>query len=166
MNRRYTTAQYRDLLRRARAAIPHLAVTTDVIVGFPGEDEYEFAASAEFVASMGFARTHVFPFSARPGTAAASMPGQVPPHIKKARGERMRAIARQSVRKFQRRFLGQTMDVLWETLKASKCKGLTDNYIRVEVTSDRALNNLILPARLLELTGEGVHGALVAQTDA
>jgi len=165
MNRRYTTAQYRDLLRCARAAIPHLAVTTDVIVGFPGEDEYEFAASAEFVASMNLARIHVFPFSARPGTAAASMASQVPPHIKKKRGKRMRAIAQQSAHKFQHRFLGRTMDVLWETGKANRWKGLTDNYIRVEVTSAQALNNLILPARLLELTSEGLRGELAAEPD-
>ena len=74
MNRRYTVAQFSELVHSARAAIPDLAVTTDVIAGFPGEDEQEFATSAAFVASMGFARVHVFPFSARPGTAAASTP--------------------------------------------------------------------------------------------
>ena len=72
MNRRYTAAHYRDLVRRAREAIPDLAVTTDVIVGFPGEDEGEFAATAAFVTAMEFARIHVFPFSARPGTVAAA----------------------------------------------------------------------------------------------
>jgi threonylcarbamoyladenosine tRNA methylthiotransferase MtaB len=162
MNRRYTTAHYRDLLRNARAAIPDLAATTDVIVGFPGEDEREFEASAEFVAEMGFARVHVFPFSARPGTAAAAMPEQIPPHIKETRGERMRAIARQSAVAFQRGFLGRTMDVLWETREGQRWSGLTDNYIRVKVTSSQKLHNRILPTRLLELAGGSVHGELVS----
>jgi threonylcarbamoyladenosine tRNA methylthiotransferase MtaB len=160
MNRRYTAAQYRDLVHSARAAIPNLAVTTDVIVGFPGEDEQEFAASAELVASMDFARIHVFPFSARPGTAAASMPYRVSPQAKKARGEQMGALARQSAKTFQRRFLGRTLDVLWERKKAGQWNGLTDNYIRVWVTSSQNLANRILPARLMEWTSQGLRGEL------
>ncbi|MGC8787692.1 MAG: tRNA (N(6)-L-threonylcarbamoyladenosine(37)-C(2))-methylthiotransferase MtaB, partial [Anaerolineae bacterium] len=115
MNRRYTTAQYRDLLAYARKRIPDLAVTTDIIVGFPGEDEQEFATSVTFVAAMGFARIHVFPFSSRPGTAAASMPGQVTPWVKKKRTDLMLSIARYSAEAFQRRFIGRMMDVLWES---------------------------------------------------
>ncbi len=163
MNRRYTTARYRDLLSNARVAIPDLAVTTDVIVGFPGEDEREFATSAEFVASIDFARIHVFPFSARPGTAAASMCGQVPPHMKKKRVERMCAMARQSANAFHRRFLDRTMDVLWESEDNGRWNGLTDNYIRVEVTSAQPLHNRILPARLLALTSQGLRGELLSQ---
>jgi len=160
MNRRYTAAQYRDLVHSARAAIPNLAVTTDVIVGFPGEDEQEFAASAELVASLDFARIHVFPFSARPGTAAASMPDRVSPQAKKARGEQIGALARQSAKTFQRRFLGRTLDVLWERKKTGQWNGLTDNYIRVWVTSLQNLANRILPARLMEWTSQGLRGEL------
>lgn len=164
MNRRYTTEQYRDLLAHAREKIPDLAVTTDVIVGFPGEDEEEFAVSANFVAAMGFARIHVFPFSARPGTPAASMPGQVAPSVKKKRTELMLHIAKHSAQAFQRHFIGQTMDVLWESASDNCWSGLTDNYIRVEVVSDQQLHNRILPARLLELSKTGVRGELVPQT--
>jgi len=162
MNRRYTTAQYRDLVCRARAAIPDLAVTTDVIVGFPGEDEHEFAVGADFVASMDFARIHVFPFSPRPGTTAASMPGQVSVHTKKQRVERMCTIARQNAAAFRRRFIGRTMDVLWENGQGDQWNGLTDNYIRVEVTTAQALHNRILPAQLLELTSQGLRGELAS----
>jgi len=165
MNRRYTTAQYRDWVCSARAAIPDLAVTTDVIVGFPGEDEREFAASAEFVANMDLARIHVFPFSARPGTAAASMPDQVSPQTKKERAKRMCAIARQSANAFQRRFLGRTLDVLWEKQKAGQWNGLTDNYIRVWVASSQNLANRIVPARLLEWTNQGLCGELVGESN-
>jgi len=161
MNRRYTTAQYRDLLAYARERIPDLAVTTDVIVGFPGEDEQEFATSAAFVAAMGFARIHVFPFSARPGTAAASMPGQVPPSVKKRRTDLMLSIARYSAEAFRRRFIGRTMDVLWENAIDNCWSGLTDNYIRVEVTSDQQLHNRILPVRLLALSKAGLRGELL-----
>jgi len=150
MNRRYSTAQFSELVRNARAAIPDLAVTTDVIVGFPGEDKQEFAASADFVASMDFARIHVFPFSARPGTEAAAMPQQVDPPIKKLRGKRMGGIARQSSDTVRRRFLGRMIDVLWESGKA------------VAVTHTEPLRNCILPARLLELTTYGVRGELAS----
>jgi len=162
MNRRYTTAQFSELVRNARAAIPDLAVTTDVIVGFPGEDEQEFADSSGFVTSMDFARIHVFPFSARPGTEAAAMAQQVAPLIKKQRGKRMAGIARQSSEAFRRRFLGRMMDVLWESGKADQWSGLSDNYIRVAVTHAEPLRNRILPARLLELTTYGVRGELAS----
>ncbi|MGQ9492290.1 MAG: tRNA (N(6)-L-threonylcarbamoyladenosine(37)-C(2))-methylthiotransferase MtaB [Anaerolineae bacterium] len=161
MNRRYTTAQYRDLLSSARNRIPDLAVTTDVIVGFPGEDEQEFATSAAFVAEMRFARIHVFPFSARPGTAAAAMPSQVAPPIKKKRADLMLGIAKYSAEAFHRNFIGRTMDVLWEHATGNRWSGLTDNYIRVEVISDLHLHNRILPVRLLELSDTGLRGELL-----
>jgi threonylcarbamoyladenosine tRNA methylthiotransferase MtaB len=163
MNRRYTAAQFREVVCRARAAIPDLAVTTDLIVGFPGETEAEFEDSVEFVAGIEFARTHIFPFSARPGTTAASLPGQISPLIKKQRAERMADIARRSSRAFRQHFLGQTLDVLWEQCKGDTWRGLTDNYIRVMATSLRDLHNQIIPTRLLELTDQGVRGELVPQ---
>lgn len=161
MNRRYTSAHYRDLVRRAREAIPDLAVTTDVIVGFPGEDEAEFASSASFVTAMEYARIHVFPFSARPGTPAAAMPALVPPGAKEKRVAQMLAIARESATAFHRRFLGRTMDVLWERGKAGSWSGLTDNYIRVEAASPQDLHNLLLPVRLCGLTADGLRGRLL-----
>ena len=160
MGRRYTTLLYSKWVARARSVIADLAVTTDVIVGFPGEDEREFGTSLEFVASLGLARVHVFPFSLRPGTPAASMPGQVPPQTKEARAARMRAVAESSAQAFQRRFLGRCMHVLWESACGDQCTGLTDNYIRVQVTSAHSLRNSILPARLLELRGDVVGGEL------
>ena len=160
MGRRCNTLLYSERVARARSVIPDLAVTTDVIVGFPGEDEHEFGASLEFAASLGLARIHVFPFSLRPGTPAASMPGQVPPQTKEERAARMRAVADSSARAFQRRFLGRCMPVLWESACGDQCTGLTDNYIRVQVTSAHSLRNSILPARLLELRGDVVGGEL------
>ncbi len=160
MGRRYTTALYREWLANARSAIPDLAITTDVIVGFPGEDEREFGASLEFVASLGLARVHVFPFSLRPGTPAACMPGQVPPQLKEERAARMRSVADSSARAFQRRFLGRSMLVLWESACGDQWTGLTDNYIRVQATSTRCLKNSIRAARLLESQGRVVRAEL------
>jgi threonylcarbamoyladenosine tRNA methylthiotransferase MtaB len=161
MNRRYTTAHYHDLVRSAREAISDLAVTTDVIVGFPGEDEGEYATSAAFVAAMEFARIHVFPFSARPGTVATALPNAVPPPTKDRRIAQMLSIARQSATAFHGRFLGRTMDVLWESGVAGRWSGLTDNYIRVEAASHQNLHNLILPVRLCGVTEDGLYGELL-----
>jgi threonylcarbamoyladenosine tRNA methylthiotransferase MtaB len=163
MNRRYTAAHYKDLVRRAREGIPDLAVTTDVIVGFPGEDEGEFAASAAFVTAVEFARIHVFPFSARPGTVAAALPEVVPPQTKDRRVAQMLSIARQSATAFHRRFLDRTMDVLWESGTAGRWNGLTDNYIRVETANHQNLHNLILPVRLCGLTECGLCGELLVR---
>ena len=161
MGRRYTTAQYRDLVANARAAVADLAVTTDVIVGFPGEDEREFHVSAAFVASQGFARVHVFPFSPRPGTDASCMPDQVSPQVQARRAARVRRIAQVSAHEFLSRFLGTTLDVLWEAQDGTEWSGLTDNYIRVHASSGRSLRNQIIPARLLEVSASAVRGELV-----
>jgi threonylcarbamoyladenosine tRNA methylthiotransferase MtaB len=164
MNRRYSAAQYRYLVDQARAAIPDLAVTTDIIVGFPGEDDQEFAASAEFVSGMDLARIHVFPFSARPGTAAATMPNPVPAKAKRARVECMCVIAKQSADAFRQHFIGRTMDVLWEAERAEQWSGLTDNYIRVWTTSHQNLSNRILPVCLSQAIAGGVLGELAVDT--
>jgi threonylcarbamoyladenosine tRNA methylthiotransferase MtaB len=163
MNRRYTTAQFSELVQRARSEIADLAVTTDVIVGFPGEDEQEFAASAAFVGDLGLARIHVFPFSARPGTAAASMPDQIPPKVKKRRASHLAGIARQSGEAYRSGFLGMIMGVLWESSTDAQWSGLTDNYIRVVTNSSLALHNRIVPTRLLTVTSRGMRGELAGQ---
>ncbi len=167
MRRRYTTAEYAELVERAREAIPDLAVTTDVIVGFPGETEAEFEESLRFVAKMAFARIHVFKYSARPGTPAATMPQQVPCEEKRRRSEAMMALARRSGEEFRRRFLGRTMAVLWERKGRAQeggrriWSGLTDNYIRVWAESEADLANTITSAKLVALAEDGMRGKIV-----
>lgn len=161
MGRRYTTSQYASLVVAACRSIPDLAITTDVIVGFPGETAEEFAMSLSFVEEMEFARTHIFKYSARPGTAAAEMPHQVPYAEKKKRSEAMLELARESSQGFCRRFLGQRMEVLWETPCRDDKKawsGLTDNYIRVMTRSEFDLANTITSANLVELIKGGMYG--------
>lgn len=159
MGRRYTVAQYAELVRMAREAIPHLAVTTDVIVGFPGEAKAEFDESYRFVERMDFARIHVFKYSARQGTRAAEMDHQVPYPVKKRRSEAMRRLGQESGRDFRRNFLGQRMEVLWESADGKGIwSGLTDNYIRVWAESDADLSNTIAPADLTAIVEGDVEG--------
>jgi threonylcarbamoyladenosine tRNA methylthiotransferase MtaB len=164
MARRYNTAEFAQLVAAARAAIPDLALTTDLIVGFPGETEEEFAESLALVESLGPARAHVFPFSPRPGTPAATMPGQVPPGVKDARAAAMRRVAFASQRAFQQRFLGRRMGVLWESARDSASgrtwSGLTGNYLRVYATSVEDLHNRTTPVRLVALVNGGLQGQL------
>jgi threonylcarbamoyladenosine tRNA methylthiotransferase MtaB len=164
MARRYTTAEFAALVSAARAAIPGLAVTTDVIVGFPGETDSEFAESLAFVQEMGFARVHVFPYSLRPGTPAAGMADQVPPQVRAERARAMRAIAAASGRAFQRQFVGRTVEVLWESSRAAPgdpvWSGLTDNYLRVRAPSPQDLANRFTPVRLVALAGDGLRGEI------
>lgn len=166
MARRTTRREFAALLDQARRHIPDLAVTTDVIVGFPGETDAEFAESLAFVEEMGFARLHVFPYSSRAGTAAARMPGHVGKDAKKARAAQMGALSDSLWRDFRRRYVGQTHDVLWESARGATpdglvWSGLTGNYLRVTTTAPRNLANTIAAARLVGLDGGELRGVLV-----
>ncbi|HEX9940490.1 MAG TPA: tRNA (N(6)-L-threonylcarbamoyladenosine(37)-C(2))-methylthiotransferase MtaB [Thermoanaerobaculia bacterium] len=162
MRRPYTAEGYLDLLGRVRAAVPGVAVTTDVIVGFPGETGAEFAESLAAVATAGFAKVHVFPYSPRPGTEAEGMPGPVPPEEKKARVEAMLEVAARAERNFQRAHLGSRQTVLWERPKDGMGHGLTDNYLRVLSPSGAALSNRFSEVELEEIAQDGIVGRIVA----
>ncbi len=163
MRRPYTAADYAALLARIRAAVPAMAVTTDVIVGFPGETAEEHAASLDFVAAAGFAKVHVFPFSPRPGTPAAAMPGQVAAEEKGRRMARMLAVAAAAEADFQRGRLGSRAAVLWERPKNGLAQGLTDTYIRVVCSTPLDLRNRLGAVRLMEIVDGGVRGDLVEE---
>jgi threonylcarbamoyladenosine tRNA methylthiotransferase MtaB len=167
MARRYDTSEFAALVSAAREAIPDLAVTTDVIVGFPGESDAQFTESLDFVQSQEFARVHVFPYSLRPGTPAATMPDQVPPPIKAGRARAMRAVAAASERAFRQRFVGRTVSVLWETPRQGKdglvWSGLTGNYLRVHTTSNKDLANTLTWTRVTGLAGSGLRGQIQRQ---
>lgn len=163
MARRTTQVSFAALVEAARARIPDLALTTDIMVGFPGETDAEFAESLRFVEQIGFARLHVFPYSPRPGTAAAAMPGQVPDEVKKARRAEMQALSDRLERAFQQQQVGRTADVLWESARAATPQGFvwagyTGNYVRVVTTSPRLLANTITPTRLTGVEAGKVVG--------
>jgi threonylcarbamoyladenosine tRNA methylthiotransferase MtaB len=138
--------------------VPGVAITTDVIVGFPGETDADFEESYELCRQTGFARIHVFPYSPRDGTQAALMPERVGDGVKRERGKRLLALAGESSQGFRQKFLGKTMAVLWEKQAGGVWTGLTDNYIRVYAKSNEDLTNKLLSARLTEIKGDGVWG--------
>lgn len=161
MRRPYTAEAYLHLLERVRAAIQGVAVTTDVIVGFPGETEGEFEASLETVEAAGFAKIHVFPYSARPGTEAETMPGHVSPDVKKERTERMLGAAVRAEEAFRRAHLGTTATVLWEKPRDGMGQGLTDNYLRVLAEDGAALWNRFTEVEIVGLAEDGVQGKVM-----
>jgi len=160
MKRRYSVADYGKAVSLIREAVPEAAITTDVIVGFPGETEAEFQESYDFCRRMEFARIHVFPYSPRPGTQAARMPNQVKDKVKKQRSQKMLALAKESARNFRRRFLGKTMTVLWEKQSDGIWSGHTDNYIKVYTESGEDLSNKLQPVKLMEVREGGVWGKI------
>jgi threonylcarbamoyladenosine tRNA methylthiotransferase MtaB len=166
MGRRYTAAGFAQMVGQVRAAIPGVAITTDMIAGLPGESEAEFAESLAFAKEQGFARIHVFKFSPRRGTRAATMPGQVPEQAKTARSQALSALSAAGSRAFREQFVGDNVDVLWEErLEPGRAgnsgvwAGLTDNYIRVLMPSDEDLWNRVTSVRMVGLEGEAVTAA-------
>lgn len=165
MARKTTPATFAALVAAARSAIPDLAITTDLIVGFPGETEAEFAESLAYVRRVGFAGGHVFPYSARPGTAAARMPGQVNNALRKQRASLLRVVLDESAAAYQAAFIGQVLPVLWESAtglgpQGWQVSGLTDNYLRVRALAPRRLWNQITPVRLSAAAGGEFIGTL------
>ena len=162
MNRHYDTAAFARLLEEVRAAVPGVAISTDIIVGFPGETEADFAAGLDFVRQMGFARMHVFPYSPRKGTPAARRTDQVPPMVRKERAARMQALADALAEEYHRAALGSDVDVLFETSEDGVTDGLTETYIRV-YTDAPVTRGEIVPVRLTHLYRDGMWGELVSK---
>ena len=165
MARKTTPASFAALVQAARLAIPGVAITTDIIVGFPGETEAEFSETLAFVRRMDFAGGHVFTYSARPGTPAARMRGQLPYGVRKQRNALLRAALEESARAYRSRFIGQTLPVLWEasstlTDTGWALEGLTDNYLRVQAVAPEVRWNRIDPVELLTLDGDGMQGEI------
>ena len=163
MARKTTPQAYTSLLEAARAQIPEVAITTDIIAGFPGESEQEFQQSLEFVRSMNFADGHVFTYSTRPGTAAATFPGQVTQNARKQRNRQIRAVLEEFSLEYREKFINHCLPVLWESASALgpegwEFSGLTDNYLRVRAISTSQLWNTITPVQITGLTAEGVNG--------
>jgi threonylcarbamoyladenosine tRNA methylthiotransferase MtaB len=165
MARRATRDSFRALAADARKNIPDLNLTTDVIVGFPGESDHDFQDSLDFIQEIGFSRLHVFPYSKRPGTAAAKMDGHLPKAVKKERVHQMIDLGHNLSLDFHRRYEGEQVDVLWETAVGADENGLrwlgyTDNYIRVQGSGPAELFNTITPTYLTEARPEGMRGVV------
>ncbi len=158
MKRRYSVDQFQETVSLLRTEVPNVAITTDVIVGFPGETEEYFTESYELCRQLQFARIHVFSYSPRQGTTAANMP-QLEDRIKRERSQQMLALARDSAQNFRQQFSGKKMAVLWEQpCGKGVWSGLTGNYIRVFAKNNNNLTNKLLPAKLINAKGDGVCG--------
>lgn len=131
MNRHYDAGYYKNLVEKIRKNFKYVSITTDIMCGFPGETDREFAQSLEFFKNIGFARAHVFAYSRRPGTVADKAPNQIPENIKKQRSRILGAAAAEAEKAYMNSIIGQTRSVLFETEKNGMLHGYTDDYIRV-----------------------------------
>ena len=163
MKRRYCVSDYQQVVSLIRAQVPEAAITTDIIVGFPGETSAEFEQSYKLCQQLEFARIHVFPYSPRQGTEAARMPQPVGDKVKRERSQKTLASAKESAENFRQRSLGKTMPVLWEKQSGGVWSGITDNYIKVYTKSDEDLTNKLLPVKLVEVSGDGVWGEVLGK---
>ena len=158
MRRRYTAAQFLRACDALRAAFPGAAITTDVMTGFPGESEAEFAQTQAMVAAAGFSRIHVFPYSERAGTPAAALPGAVPQAVREARARTLIAQGEAQKRAYLRGLIGSVQQVLFEEETDGGAVGCTPQY--VQVTAPGGVPGRLAPVRITALVGEGLLGEL------
>ena len=160
MKRKYDTARYFESVALLKRYFPGCAVTTDMIVAFPGETEAEFAESLAFIRRCGFADMHIFPYSRRPGTPADKMPGQHDNATKEARSRAAIAVAEEMSRAYRENLIGSTLPVLFEEPEGGYFAGHAPNYVKVYVRGE-GLHNQICPVRITEVYNDGVIGELV-----
>ena len=162
MNRRYTTAEYKEIVDKLRREIPDVAITTDVIVGFPGETEEEFEQTYNFLKDIELSQMHIFKYSPRKGTKAADMDNQVNPQVKHERSEKLLQLNKDNFKKFASRMLNKEFDVLFEqSIGDNKYEGLTPNYLKTIIESDEDITGKILKVKITEVKDEYVEGILV-----
>ncbi|MEO8357982.1 MAG: tRNA (N(6)-L-threonylcarbamoyladenosine(37)-C(2))-methylthiotransferase MtaB [Chloroflexota bacterium] len=166
MARKTTPESFRELVMAARAVMPDVAITTDIIAGFPAETEAEFAESLAFVKEMSFAGGHVFTYSPRPGTGAARMKGQIRPELGKKRNRILREALADSEEAYRQRFTGQKMSVLWESTSEMgewgwQMEGLTGNYLRVKAFAPSPRWNEMDIVTIGEASVDGLKGVIV-----
>lgn len=163
MNRKYTTGEYRSVVAKLREVFADVAITTDLIVGFPGETEEEFKRTVDFIEEIAFSSMHVFKYSQRSGTPAARYSNQIKPQVKDARSKVVTAIARKNEEKFKKAFIGRSKSVLYEHVIDDEqllFEGLTDNYIRVVSESQEDIKGKIIETILMELKEDYMLGRI------
>ena len=141
MNRRYTTQEFEEGVKRLRKAYPNVALTTDVIVGFPGETDQEFEATYEFLQKIRFYKMHIFKYSQRKGTKAAVMPNQIDGNVKEERSRKLIELSNKNKKEFNQNYIGKEVEVLFEEKHGEYYQGHTANYIFVKTKSKEDLCN-------------------------
>ena len=158
MRRPYTTKNFSELTARLVEEVPNISIGTDLIVGFPGETDEHFAATLKFIREQPFSKIHVFPFSSRAGTVAASMPNQIPPQIKKSRAGSALEISRTKAKNFSERLIGRTVEIIAETSTDGIVDGLTKNYVRVYLPDEKISLGEIVRVKVEKIFRDGVFG--------
>lgn len=158
MNRHYDTAFYRDLVERIHKMFPESAITTDIMVGFAGETEQEFAESLAFAREIGFAKAHIFAYSRREGTVAYGLPNQVSNAQKAERSKKMIEATLKTEEDFLERFIGTQQNVLFETECNGFWEGYTENYCRVKIKSPHVNTGEILKVKIVSRAGDNLLG--------
>ena len=162
MHRPYDTARFTQLLQQIRAQVPDVAVTTDIIVGFPGETEEDFATTLAFAEKCGFAKMHIFPYSKRKGTPAEKMPNQVDEAVKGERAARLAAVDEKLHQAMLKQMVGKTEEVLFEQpVDAVHMEGLCGPYLRVVVPGTSELANTIANVKITGIVDDWLTGELV-----
>ena len=160
MHRPYTTKNFSELTARLVEEIPEISIGTDLIVGFPGETEENFSETLRFIQEQPFSKIHVFPYSARAGTLAATLPNQIPSQIKKIRASSALEISRIKSKIFSERLIGKTVEIIAETSADGIVDGLTKNYVRVYVPDKNIQLGEVVKIKIERLHKDGVFGAL------
>lgn len=155
MNRRYTAEEFMDATKRLRAKYPNAALTTDVIVGFPGETDEEFNQTYEFLSLIKFYHMHVFKYSPRKGTKAAAMPNQIDGEIKEIRSKKLIELSDKNELEFNKSYIGKEVEVLFEEIQDGYIKGHTTNYMMVKCKAeDESLINKIIKVKVVDANQE------------
>lgn len=161
MNRKYTTKEFEEVVARLRKTYPEVVLTTDIIVGFPGETEEEFNTTYEFLKEIDFYKMHVFPYSQRKGTKAATMPNQIDAKIKEERSKKLIALSNENEKRRLQKELGSIKQVLFEQKDGEYVKGHTENYIEVVAKTDKQIENEILNVKFMKVDGMKMIGQVV-----
>ena len=160
MNRKYTKEEYLAKIKKIRKARPNINLTTDVIVGFPGETEEDFLECVDFCKKCEFSKIHVFPYSKREGTAADKMDNQLDNSIKKERARRLIKIDEELQLNYNKKFLNEQVNVLIEEVKDKKSIGHTENYLKV-IINEPLLENKCYDVLITDVKVESVTGRLI-----
>ena len=157
MNRRYTTQEFKEVVNRLRKAYRDVILTTDIIVGFPGETQEEFSTTYQFLKEIKFYKMHVFPYSIREGTKAAEMQNQIDGSEKERRSKILIELSSQNQLDYNREYIGKTVEVLIE----EDSKGHTSNYILVKVEGAQKLENKMVKVKIITAKDEQIEGILI-----
>lgn len=161
MNRHYVAEEYFEIVNNLRDVFENCAITTDIMVGFPGETEEEFKESLDFAEKVSFAKVHVFAYSRRPGTVADRADNQIPEDVKNIRSKKMIEVTQKTMHKFLQEQIGRVEPVLFERKKNGYYEGHTTNYTQVIVQTDKELSNKIENVKIIDVKGDKCIGVLV-----